>query len=65
MEENKLKEEAPANAVGAGNIAGMGVGPQGEPGIKKGPMAKYKRKNAQEAPKTTGRKTFTQFIKGI
>lgn len=27
-----VKEEAPANNVGSGNIAGMGVGPQGEPG---------------------------------
>ena len=26
-------EDAPANAVGGGNIAGLGVGPQGEPGI--------------------------------
>lgn len=26
-------EDAPVNAVGGGNIAGLGVGPQGEPGI--------------------------------
>ena len=32
---NKLKEEAPTNAVGGGNVAGLGVGPQGEPGIRK------------------------------
>lgn len=36
MEEAKLiMEEAPVNAVGGGNIAGLGVGPQGEPGVKK------------------------------
>ena len=31
---------APANAVGGGQIAGVGVGPQGEPGVtkKKKPM---------------------------
>jgi len=29
----KIKEEAPVNAVGDGNIAGLGVGPQGEPGV--------------------------------
>jgi len=29
------KEDAPANNVGGGNIAGVGVGPAGEPGIKK------------------------------
>ena len=27
----RLNEEAPANAVGGGHIAGVGVGPQGEP----------------------------------
>ena len=26
---------APTNAVGGGAIAGIGVGPQGEPGVKK------------------------------
>tara|TARA_Y100000004_G_scaffold179091_1_gene222324 strand:+ start:1208 stop:1594 length:387 start_codon:yes stop_codon:yes gene_type:complete len=30
-----LKEDAPANMAGGGNIAGIGVGPQGEPGIRK------------------------------
>ena len=29
------KEDAPVNNVGGGNIAGVGVGPAGEPGIKK------------------------------
>jgi RNA polymerase sigma factor (sigma-70 family) len=29
------KEDAPINNVGGGNIAGVGVGPAGEPGIKK------------------------------
>ena len=29
------KEDVPVNAVGGGQIAGVGVGPQGEPGIKK------------------------------
>ena len=30
-----MSEDAPVNAVGGGQIAGVGVGPQGEPGIKK------------------------------
>ena len=30
-----MQEDAPVNAVGGGQIAGVGVGPQGEPGIKK------------------------------
>jgi hypothetical protein len=29
------KEEAPVNVAGTGNVAGLGVGSQGEPGVKK------------------------------
>lgn len=43
-----IGEEAPANNVGGGNIAGMGVGPQGEPGLKMKQRLKYKRKNAKD-----------------
>lgn len=28
-----IKEEVPVNNVGGGNIAGLGVGKQGEPGV--------------------------------
>lgn len=31
----EMKEDAPVNAVGGGQVAGLGVGPQGEPGISK------------------------------
>jgi hypothetical protein len=30
-----MQEDAPVNAVGGGQIAGVGVGPQGEPGVNK------------------------------
>lgn len=30
-----IKEDVPANNVGGGAIAGLGVGPDGEPGVKK------------------------------
>lgn len=30
-----MSEEVPANNVGGGAIAGVGVGPDGEPGVKK------------------------------
>jgi len=30
-----LKEDAPISSAGSGNIAGIGVGPYGEPGVKK------------------------------
>lgn len=59
----EMNEEAPANAVGGGKIAGMGVGPQGEPPVGPKAMSRYKRKNAAEAPKA-GRKTFAMFMKG-
>ena len=49
--DNKFKpiqEDAPVNAVGGGQIAGVGVGAQGEPGVKK---------------KKKGVSSFTSFIK--
>jgi hypothetical protein len=58
-----LPEEAPVNAVGGGNIHGIGVGPKGEPGIKPKAMKKYKDKNAAEAPQA-GRKSFSLFMQG-
>lgn len=36
MKKEELLEDVPVNNVGQGNIAGTGVGPQGEPGVKKG-----------------------------
>jgi hypothetical protein len=59
----EMSEEAPVNAVGGGNIAGIGVGPKGEPGVKPKAMKKYKNKNAAEAPKA-GRKSFSLFMQG-
>jgi hypothetical protein len=61
--EGEMNEEAPANAVGGGNIAGMGVGPQGEPGVGKKAHKKHKDRNAAAAPKA-GRKSFAIFMKG-
>lgn len=59
----EMNEEAPANAVGGGKVAGIGVGPQGEPGVTPKAMSRYKRKNAAEAPKP-GRKSFAMFVTG-
>jgi len=41
--ESMVDEDAPANSAGGGNIAGIGVGPQGEPGLTPKAMAKYKK----------------------
>ena len=37
-------EEEPVNSVGGGNIAGLGVGPQGEPGVSKKNQKKHKKR---------------------
>jgi hypothetical protein len=37
-----LDEEAPINNVGSGNIAGAGVGPDGEPGVPRNKQARNK-----------------------
>lgn len=46
---NKLFEEvmsaAPVNSAGSGNIAGIGVGKDGEPGLTKSQQKKYKKRN--------------------
>ena len=43
--EKAVEEEAPANSAGGGNIAGIGVGPQGEPGITPKAKRSYKKRN--------------------
>lgn len=48
--EREFGEEI-ANAVGLGAIAGIGFGPDGEPGITPKQMKKYKDKNKAAAPK--------------
>ena len=37
-------DEEPANAVGGGNIAGLGIGPDGEPGVSKKYQKKHKKR---------------------
>jgi hypothetical protein len=43
--EKKFFEETPAVNVGGGHIAGLGVGPQGEPGLTPPQIKRYKKKN--------------------
>jgi hypothetical protein len=44
----KIEEDAPTNSAGSGNIAGLGVGPQGEPGIRPAARKKYKVRNQKD-----------------
>jgi len=41
----EVEEDAPTNNVGGGNIHGVGVGPSGEPGIRR---SKYQKKNEKD-----------------
>jgi hypothetical protein len=63
MGKKHMEEEAPANSVGSGKIAGTSTGPQGEPGVGPKAMKRYKDKNAAEAPEA-GRKAFSLFMQG-
>ena len=55
---NNMEEDAPANAAGSGNVAGIGVGPDGEPGINP------KKKKDERDPLMFGKyKTFKRKLK--
>jgi len=43
--ENNLQEEVATNSAGGGGVAGIGVGPDGEPGLTKKQQEKHKKKN--------------------
>jgi hypothetical protein len=43
--EQRFSEDAPTMSAGSGAIAGIGVGPDGEPGFTPAQMKKYKKKN--------------------
>lgn len=44
LDEKKFEEDAPTSNVGSGQIAGLGVGPQGEPGLSKTAQKKHKKR---------------------
>ena len=46
--EEEQKEDAPANSAGGGGIAGIGGGPDGEPGVMPKAANQYKKKNKDE-----------------
>ena len=54
------EEDAPANSAGGGNIAGIGVGPDGEPGVLPRAAKSYKKKNKDEFKKRIS-KFLTKF----
>lgn len=52
-----MLEEVPVNSAGSGNIAGIGVGPDGEPGVSK------KRQRRIQKDQTSVLKRFNTFSK--
>ena len=52
----KFDEDAPTNSAGAGNVAGIGVGPDGEPGIKK-----KKKKNPYDGRRREAKQFFNRM----
>ena len=54
--------EVPAVNVGSGNVAGLGVGPQGEPGLTRSQQAKHKKRAAATSVDLARRKAFAAFI---
>ena len=59
---NKMWEDAAANSAGGGGIAGIGIGPDGEPGLNKAQMKKHKKRVQQSDGRT---KEGKQFIRRI
>lgn len=60
-----ISEEAPVNNAGGGNIAGLGVGAKGEPGVSMSNREKHKKRIMRQAPPQAipmgwfaGKKTF-------
>ena len=51
MFEEKFKEEAPTNSAGGGEVAGIGVGPDGEPGFTPAQRIRYLAKNKRKKKK--------------
>lgn len=45
----KMLEDAAVNSAGGGAIAGIGVGPQGEPGVSKAAQRRIQKKNREMA----------------
>jgi len=64
-EENEVEEDAPANAAGSGAIAGIGVGPDGEPGIPTRSARRYKKKNKEDSEKRKFKRDPLMFAKPI
>lgn len=57
-----LEEDAVVNAAGAGNVAGIGAGPQGEPGIQRKDRARMMRRLL---PKKVRKAVITEEVEDL
>lgn len=56
--ESKMEEDAPTVNVGSGNIAGVGIGPDGEPGFTPSQMKKHKKRAKKSFKDLMARKVY-------
>lgn len=65
VQEDGIVGGSPTVNVGSGNIAGLGVGPQGEPGLTRSQQKKHKVRAAAtfNSDPLKRRKTFSDFLK--
>lgn len=64
VHEDGMAAGAPTVSAGSGAIAGLGVGPQGEPGLNRSQQKRHKKRAAATIPdQMTRRKTFSDFLK--
>jgi hypothetical protein len=64
QKEKTVAEDAPANAAGGGNVAGIGVGPQGEPPGPKNILARLRRKKPVEVAEQIVEVTNQDYFAG-
>lgn len=63
LEDGGMAAGAPTNSAGQGAVAGIGVGPQGEPGLTRSQQKRHRARAAATIPdQITQRKTFKSFM---
>ena len=55
VKEDEVLEDAPTNNAGSGNVAGLGVGPAGEPGVSPNYQRKRKQLGLMNGPAVDNR----------
>ena len=65
LQETAFGEDAPTNSVGGGHVAGLGIGPMGNPGVTVRRQKKIQRRNKKDCNETViGEDTDTDSFAG-